>query len=57
MERENLMERELIVFKCNFCGKVFTRATAKFEVTCPKCKEIDVELIGTKKNEMSKIDN
>ncbi len=40
------------ILKCNFCGKVFERVIRKntYEIQCPKCKEIDVEYIGEKKN-------
>jgi len=41
----------IAILQCNFCGKVFTRSIRKntYEIACPKCKEIDVELIGIRK--------
>jgi phage FluMu protein Com len=41
---------EKTVLKCNFCGKTFTRHIGKntTEIQCPKCHEIDVEVIGFK---------
>lgn len=37
------------VFKCNFCNHKFKRTIGRntYEVQCPKCREIDVEYIGT----------
>lgn len=39
------------VLKCNFCGKVFKKKITErtYEVVCPKCKEMDVEVIGVEK--------
>jgi phage FluMu protein Com len=36
------------VLKCNCCGKIFKRVIGKntYEVKCPNCHEIDVEVIG-----------
>ena len=41
-----------MILKCNFCGHVFKRIRPNrfFECPCPKCKETDVDVIGTEKN-------
>lgn len=48
---------EAIAFKCNFCGHTFKRKTIpkSMEVKCPKCKEIDVDVLGmTRKGKAKK---
>ena len=32
-----------ILLKCNFCGTVFKRKRLHMDMTCPKCKESDIE--------------
>jgi phage FluMu protein Com len=36
------------LFECRFCSKRFKKGLRKnqIEVTCPKCREIDVDIIG-----------
>jgi phage FluMu protein Com len=40
------------VLKCNFCDKVFKKMIdpMTYEIKCPKCREIDVEVIGIEKD-------
>jgi phage FluMu protein Com len=36
------------ILKCNFCGKLFKKIIKKYcyEISCPKCREIDIIYIG-----------
>jgi len=40
--------KQRVVFQCNFCQHIWKRMISPktFEVVCPKCKEIDTEIIG-----------
>jgi len=43
-KREAIMKKEKTEFQCNFCLHVFKKylGPKTFEVSCPKCREIDV---------------
>ncbi len=43
--------RECVLLRCNFCGKLFKRVIFPntFGVSCSKCKEIDVEVVGVER--------
>jgi len=43
------MKSQKALLQCNFCGHRFARTIGPrtYEIKCPKCKEYDVEVIGT----------